>query len=145
MLRKPEKAERSVLMNYVSKMQPVALWSCLKDRHFVVAASVGHIDLAGTEVLKPRVPVHLLNTFIGSQKMNFVLAAQEPFNILNAVVTQNISYAGGNSTHFHLRWLDGTFVSQSVEDMRAGSKEIFTICAVDGDKIEMRWNPLVQS
>ena len=73
----PQIAEKSVLLDYISPMQPVAIWRPLRNKHFVVAAGVttsmllrllivfstGLFSLQQVHVQKVDVPIQIHSNF----------------------------------------------------------------------------------
>lgn len=153
MLQEPETADRSVLLDYVSEMQPVALWNSLKNRHFAVASSVtislilrllivfstGLISLQGVKVTKIGVPVQLLNSFDGTKSSHFDGLASQPFDILNNVAFQNLDYAAGTTSNLtYQQFSMPSNLSNAVLSVKVNAVEANLECE-DADLIFNSW------
>ncbi|OGM49207.1 hypothetical protein ABOM_004034 [Aspergillus bombycis] len=109
---KPEVAERSILLDYITPMQPFAAIQALRNRHFAVAAgatgsmlltlliifSTGLFSLQEIGVQKDHVPILLYDYFSGE---NPTLDAEgaTPFDTLNSVLFDNGSYPEGTTAN----------------------------------------------
>ncbi|KAF9889638.1 hypothetical protein FE257_007146 [Aspergillus nanangensis] len=106
----PTAASQSVLLDYISPLQPVALWKACKNRHFAVVAAVacsmllrlivvfstGLFALQEVALQKEGVEVRLLDAFSGTNiSANPQMAP--PFDILNSVLFRNGTYPEGTT------------------------------------------------
>lgn len=106
----PQPAERSILLDYISDMQPVAIWKALKHRHFAVASSVtcsillriliilstSLFSLQQTKVHKENTPVQLHDDF-STQGSTLDTVGSQPYDILNGIIYKNVTYPIGTN------------------------------------------------
>ncbi|KAJ5214969.1 hypothetical protein N7468_010648 [Penicillium chermesinum] len=114
MLSKPQmEASKSVLLDYVSMLQPVTIVKALQNRHYFVAASVssslilrlliifstGLFSLQPTPIIKGEAPVQLttsIDTLNGSAKLS--TASSKAYDDLNAIIYKNAPYGEGTTS-----------------------------------------------
>lgn len=106
----PQPAEKSVLLDYVSDMQPVAIWRALKNKHFAVASaascslllrlliifSTGLFSLNEVPVQKNNVPIQVHDRF-SAQSSTLATAGSQPYDILNGILFKNLTYPIGTT------------------------------------------------
>ncbi|KAJ5656634.1 hypothetical protein N7507_008584 [Penicillium longicatenatum] len=114
MFEKPEEPEKSVLLDYISGMQPVALVSAMGNKHYVVAAgiacslllrlliivSTSLFSLEEVQVSKSNVPILLQGNFSTLSVSDFSTAFSNPLNAINGIVFENVSYLDGTTENF---------------------------------------------
>lgn len=105
----PAEASQSLLLDYVSVMQPVALWNALKKKHAIVASgiscslllrliivfSTGLFALQEIPVTR-NVDIELIDVFDASNPQ-FNSSDAAPFDILNGVLFRNGTYPEGTN------------------------------------------------
>lgn len=106
-------ASKSILLDYISVMQPVAVFKAFRNRHYLVAASVssslilrlliivstGLFSLQPTPVVIGHVPVQLSTSFDTFNASTRLEAAKfKAFDVLNAIVYKGNSYAEGTNS-----------------------------------------------
>ncbi|OQE22615.1 hypothetical protein PENSTE_c010G05295 [Penicillium steckii] len=105
----PAEASQSLLLDYVSVMQPVALWNAFKKRHALVAAgiscslllrliivfSTGLFALQEIPVTK-NIDIDLIDVFDASNPQ-FNSSDAAPYDILNGVLFRNGTYPEGTN------------------------------------------------
>lgn len=110
MNQSPQPADKSVLLDYISDMQPVAIWKALKYKHFAVASSVtcslllrlliifstSLFSLKGVKVQKDNISIQLRDHFT-AQDSTLKSVGSQPFDILNGVIYQNVTYPIGTN------------------------------------------------
>ncbi|KAJ5356294.1 Protein of unknown function DUF3433 [Penicillium concentricum] len=112
-LHEPQDAEKSVLLDYISEMQPVSIWGALKNKHFTVAAGVtlsillrllvifstGLFSLQQVQVQKNNFPIQIHSNFNikNSTLQDFGLQA---YDILNGVLFQDLPFPEGSTANF---------------------------------------------
>ncbi|KAJ6005632.1 hypothetical protein N7451_003576 [Penicillium sp. IBT 35674x] len=113
MSEKPEEPEKSVLLDYISAMQPVAMVKAMRNRHYVVAAgiacslllrlliivSTSLFSLEEVQVSKSNIPLQLQGNFSTLSVSDFSSAFSTPFNTLNGIVFENVSYMDGTTAN----------------------------------------------
>ncbi|CAI7613189.1 unnamed protein product [Penicillium manginii] len=110
MLEGPQPAEKSVLLDYISDLQPVAIWNALKNKHFAVASGVSCslllrlliifstslFSLKEVPVKRNNVPIQLFNIF-SAQDSKIETVGSQPYDILNGILFENVTYPIGTS------------------------------------------------
>ncbi|KAJ5636429.1 uncharacterized protein N7484_009742 [Penicillium longicatenatum] len=113
MFEKPEEPEKSVLLDYISGMQPVALVSAMGNKHYVVAAgiacslllrlliivSTSLFSLEEVQVSKSNVPILLQGNFSTLSVSDFSNAVYNPFNVINGILFADVSYMDGTTAN----------------------------------------------
>ena len=110
MSEKATEAQKSVLLDYITVMQPLAVINALKNRHFSVAFgatcsmllnlliifSTGLFSLQG--ILVPHAEIVLLENRFTGEDMQFSSGlGLSPYEIINAVTFKNINYPIGTT------------------------------------------------
>ncbi|KAL3460985.1 hypothetical protein BJX64DRAFT_289737 [Aspergillus heterothallicus] len=109
-MRVPVEADKSVLLDYISPFQPVAIWKSMRNQHYMVAAastcsilfsliivfSTGLFTLKQIAVPKTGVPIVLYDYF-SNQDPDFQAEGATPFDIINSVIFHNGTYPGGTT------------------------------------------------
>ncbi|KAJ5177932.1 Protein of unknown function DUF3433 [Penicillium coprophilum] len=95
MLHGPQQAENSVLLDYISEMQPVSIWRALKNKHFIVAAGV-------TLSILLRLLVVFSTGLFRCNKFNSTLDGfgLQAYDILNGVLFQDVPFPEGSTANF---------------------------------------------
>ncbi|EPS34478.1 hypothetical protein PDE_09442 [Penicillium oxalicum 114-2] len=110
MLEAPQPADKSILLDYVSEMQPVALWKAFKNRHVLVFSgtsctlllqlmivfSTGLFSLEKVQVDKQHVPMQTLSTF-ASIHSQLATVGSQPYDIINGIAFNNLTYPLGTN------------------------------------------------
>lgn len=110
MLESPQPAAKSVLLDYISDMQPVAMWKAFKNKHLIVFSGVscslllqlmivfstGLFSLQETQVHKSNVPIQLHDEFNG-QHSKLDTVGSQPWDIMNGVLFDNLTYPEGTN------------------------------------------------
>lgn len=110
MLEGPQPAERSVLLDYVSEMQPVAMWRAFKNKQVIVFSSVsctllvqlviifstGLFSLQEVPIHQNNVTIQLHNIF-SAQNSTLEAVGSQPYDIINGIVFDNLTYPGGTN------------------------------------------------
>ncbi|KAJ5938925.1 hypothetical protein N7466_002059 [Penicillium verhagenii] len=113
MFERPEVPEKSVLLDYVSGMQPVAMWKAMGNKHFAVAAgiacslllrlliivSTALFSLEEVQVSKSNVPILLQGNFNTLSVSDLSTAFSNPFNTLNGILFENVAYMDGTTAN----------------------------------------------
>lgn len=114
MFEKPEEPEKSVLLDYISAMQPIAMFKAMRNGHHVVAAgiacslllrlliivSTSLFSLEEVQVSASNIPIQLQGNFSTLSVSDFSTAFSTPFNTFNGIVFENISYMDGTTANF---------------------------------------------
>ncbi|KAE8312565.1 hypothetical protein BDV41DRAFT_577507 [Aspergillus transmontanensis] len=112
MQENPQNAHTSVLMDYVSMIQPLSLLKSFKNGHLMVAAGVicsmllriltifstGLLSLQQLQVPKYEVPIQLLQSF-SANNLNLASAGSKPYNLLNAIIFEGLPYPNGTNAN----------------------------------------------
>lgn len=110
MLEGPQPAEKSVLLDYVSDMQPVAMWKAFNNKHLIVFSGVscslllqlvivfstGLFSLQETRVHKANVPIQLHSSF-STQGSKLDTVGSQPWDIINGILFDNLTYPDGTN------------------------------------------------
>ncbi|KAF7716412.1 Uncharacterized protein PECH_005297 [Penicillium ucsense] len=110
MLEAPRAAEETILLDYISEMQPVAMWKAFRKRHLLVFSGVsctlllqlmivfstGLFSLETVQVEKHDVPMQALSTF-SSHNSNLATVGSRPYDIINGIVFNNLTYPLGTN------------------------------------------------
>lgn len=113
MSERPEEPEKSVLLDYISAMQPVAMVKAMKNRHYVVAAgiacslllrlliivSTSLFSLEEVQVSKSNIPIQLQGNFSTLSVSDLSNAVYNPFNVINGILFENVSYMDGTTAN----------------------------------------------
>lgn len=108
MLKSPQPADQSVLLDYISDMQPVAIWNSLKNRHFSVSSAVSCslllrlliifstslFSLKEVRVQKLNVPIQVHDKF-SAEDSALGKIGSKPYDILNGIMFENVTYPMG--------------------------------------------------
>ncbi|KAL3486792.1 hypothetical protein BJX62DRAFT_241666 [Aspergillus germanicus] len=103
-------ADKSILLDYISPFQPVAIWKAMRNKHYMVAAggtcstllsliiifSTGLFTLKEIAVPKTDVPI-VIHDYFSSQDPDFQAEGAMPFDIIHSVIFQNGTYPGGTT------------------------------------------------
>ena len=106
----PEVAEKNVLLDYVSNLQPLALIEAIKNHHWLPAAatscsllfrllivfSTGLFTLKSIPIPSEGIPAQLLDS-LRNNNLKYDNTSYEPFDILNAVIFENLTYPDGTN------------------------------------------------
>jgi hypothetical protein len=110
MLEAPQPAEKSVLLDYVSDMQPVTMWKAFKNKHLLVFSGVsctlllqlmivfstGLFSLDEVQVHKQNVPIQLQNMF-STKDSTLSTVGSQPYDIINGIAFDNLTYPLGTN------------------------------------------------
>ncbi|OOQ85648.1 hypothetical protein PEBR_25594 [Penicillium brasilianum] len=110
MLDAPQPAEKSVLLDYISDMQPVAMWKAFKNKHLIVFSGVscslllqlmivfstGLFSLEEVKVRKQNVPIQL-HTLFSTQNSTLDTVGSQPYDIVNGLAFDNLTYPLGTN------------------------------------------------
>jgi hypothetical protein len=110
MLNAPQPAEKSVLLDYISDMQPVAMWKAFKNKHLIVFSGVscslllqlmivfstGLFSLEEVKVRKQKVPIQL-HTLFSTQNSTLDIVGSQPYDIVNGLAFDNLTYPLGTN------------------------------------------------
>jgi hypothetical protein len=110
MLEGPQPAEKSVLLDYTSDMQPVALWKAFKNRHLIVFSGVacslllqlmivfstGLFSLEEVKVHKQNVTIQLHDLF-SPHNSTLDIVGSQPYDIVNGLAFDNLAYPLGTN------------------------------------------------
>lgn len=110
MIEGPKPAEKSVLLDYVSDMQPVAMWKAFKNKHLIVFSGVscslllqlvivfstGLFSLEEVKVHKQNVPIQLHDQF-STQNSTLGTVGSQPYDIVNGLAFDNLTYPLGTN------------------------------------------------
>ncbi|KAJ5945581.1 hypothetical protein N7454_002420 [Penicillium verhagenii] len=113
MFERPEVPEKSVLLDYVSKMQPVAMWKAMGNKHYTVAAgiacslllrlliivSTALFSLEEVQVSRSNIPILLQGNFNTLSVSDLSTAFSNPFNALNGILFENVAYMDGTTAN----------------------------------------------
>jgi hypothetical protein len=105
----PTEASQSVLLDYVSPMQPVALFKAFRNRNLVVSSAIsyslllslalvlstGLFALREVQIQRNGVEIQLLDTFISGDI--WTLTEGNPFDILTEILFTNGTYPDGTT------------------------------------------------
>ncbi|KAE8419170.1 hypothetical protein BDV36DRAFT_294426 [Aspergillus pseudocaelatus] len=144
MQERPEVAEKSILLDYITPIQPFAVIKALRNRHFAVAAgatgsmlltlliifSTGLFSLQEVGLQKDNVPILLSNYFSG-ENPTFDVEGATPFDTLNSVLFENGSYPEGTTANIAFQRFSAPNIS---------SNAIVTT-AIDGMKAQLGCEP----
>jgi hypothetical protein len=139
MVGKHQEADKSVLLDYVSVMQPVALYKALKNKHAVVAYAVvcsialrllivfstGLFAFQQTAVHRPNVVIQLSDSF-SPNATKFDDVGSQPFDILNGVLFEGLAYPQGTNENLTFQQFsapsleEGAIVTAPVKGMIPG-------------------------
>ncbi|CEJ60436.1 hypothetical protein PMG11_09010 [Penicillium brasilianum] len=110
MLEAPQPADKSVLVDYISEMQPVTMWKAFKNKQIIVFASVsctllvqlviifstGLFSLQEVPIQQNNVTIQLHDTF-STQNSTLAAVGSQPYDIINGIVFDNLTYPGGTN------------------------------------------------
>lgn len=139
MLEAPQAAEKSVLLDYISDMQPVAMWKAYKNKHLIVFSAIscslllqliivfstGLFSLQEVRVQKENVPIQVHNYF-SAENSNLDSVGSQPWDIINGVLFDNITYPFGTTANL-------TFQEFSAPDLPGDSIISAPIDGLRGD------------
>ncbi|KAJ5689238.1 hypothetical protein N7462_003630 [Penicillium macrosclerotiorum] len=122
----PQPAGKSVLLDYISDMQPVALWRAARNKHFAVATSVGCslllqliiifstslFSLQRVQIHQTDVPIQLHNMFT-TQDSTLDTVGSQPFDVLNGVIYDNVTYPIGTTQNLTFQDFSASNLSSS--------------------------------
>ncbi|KAJ6102274.1 hypothetical protein N7486_004701 [Penicillium sp. IBT 16267x] len=125
MFEKPEEPERSLLLDYISGMQPVAMVHAMGNRHYVVAAgiacslllrlliivSTSLFSLEEVQVSKSNIPIQLQGNFSTLSVSDFSTAFSNPFNAINGILFENVSYMDGTTANLSFPTFSAPIIS----------------------------------
>ncbi|KAJ5995103.1 hypothetical protein N7481_002080 [Penicillium waksmanii] len=106
----PQPADKSVLLDYISDMQPVVIWKALKNKHFAVASatscslllqlliifSTSLFSLQEAQVQKSNIPINIHDTF-STKNSEIDTVGSQPYDILNGILFENVTYPLGTT------------------------------------------------
>jgi hypothetical protein len=138
MVGKHEEADKTVLLDYVSIMQPIALYRALRNKHSVVAEAVtcsmilrllivfstSLFSLQQAEVHLEKVDIQLLDSF-SANTSKFDGIGSQPFDIINGVLFEDVSYPRGTTENVTFQQFSapnlspGALVTTTVDGMIA--------------------------
>ncbi|KAJ5380026.1 uncharacterized protein N7496_002454 [Penicillium cataractarum] len=109
----PQVADKSVLLDYITEMPPIALKRAIHNKHFIVAAGVscslllsllitistGLFLLQEVQVNVDNIPI-LLHDYFTSEDPKFNAGGETPRDIVQGVTLYNGSYPGGTNANF---------------------------------------------
>lgn len=124
MLGGPQEPRRSVLLDYISEMQPVSLYKAVKNKHPLVAASVACsmlmqlliifstslFSLQQVRILRRDIPVQVQGSIHSLNSSILETVKAQPFDIINGILFANVSYPSGTTR-------DLTFQTFSVSNL----------------------------
>ncbi|KAF3395962.1 hypothetical protein F1880_007045 [Penicillium rolfsii] len=110
MLEGPQPAEKSVLLDYTSDMQPVAMWKAYKNKHLIVfmgvscslllqlmiVFSTGLFSLEEVKVHKQNVTIQLHDLF-STHNSSLGIVGSQPYDIVNGLAFDNLAYPLGTN------------------------------------------------
>ncbi|KAJ5182568.1 hypothetical protein N7492_000184 [Penicillium capsulatum] len=106
----PEIAEKSVLVDYISPLQPFSMFRAIKSQDYLPAAAVacsmllrllvvfttGLFTLQEIPVVSQDVPVQLLDS-LDSNRFQYDKKSWEPYDTINAVLFQDLTWPDGTN------------------------------------------------
>ena len=109
----PSEASKSVLLDYISILQPLSIILALKQRHYLVFAtticslgltiiivfSTGLLSLTTVIVSKAEVPLELLDQFLFSRR-NLATVGSMPHLIMSGIQNEHLSYPEGTNSRY---------------------------------------------
>jgi hypothetical protein len=139
MLEAPQPAEKSVLLDYISDMQPVAMWRAWKNKHLIVFSgiscslllqlmivfSTGLFSLQEVRVHKKQVPIQV-HDYFSAQNSSMDSVGSQPWDIVNGVLFNNLTYPLGTTANL-------TFQEFSAPDLPSDSIISAPIDGLRGD------------
>ncbi|KAJ5099694.1 hypothetical protein N7532_006695 [Penicillium argentinense] len=110
MLESPQPADKSVLLDYISDMQPVAIWKAFKHKHFAVASAVSCslllrlliifstslFSLQDVQVKQSNVTIQIHDKF-SAQDSTMDTVGSQPYDILNGILFENVTSPMGTN------------------------------------------------
>ncbi|KAJ5495312.1 hypothetical protein N7539_000428 [Penicillium diatomitis] len=128
MLEGPQPAEKSVLLDYISDMQPVAMWKAFCNQHEIVFAgllcslllqlvivfSTGLLTLRETYVPRSDIPVQLHNEF-RANRARLETVGSQPWDIINGVLFDNLTYPSGTNENVTFQEFSAPSLSSDAE------------------------------
>ncbi|KAJ5176875.1 uncharacterized protein N7482_002752 [Penicillium canariense] len=126
MLQAPQPADKSVLLDYISDMQPVAMWKSFKNKQLVVFSGVtcsmlvqlmivfstSLFSLQEVHVLQKNVTIQLHDMFT-TQNSTLEAVGSQPYDIINGIVFDNLTYPGGTNANLAFQEFSAPNVSSS--------------------------------
>ncbi|KAJ5731120.1 uncharacterized protein N7483_005628 [Penicillium malachiteum] len=114
MLKGPEESGKSVLLDYISQMQPFALVRAIRNRHYPVISGISGslllrlLIIISTSLFSlQEVKVHKKNVLIQVQgnlstlsTADFSTTYSEPFDTVNGILFEGVSYLDGTTSNF---------------------------------------------
>ncbi|KAJ5622129.1 hypothetical protein N7528_005361 [Penicillium herquei] len=114
MLKGPEESEKSVLLDYISQMQPFALISAIRNRHYPVVSGISGslllrlliiistslFSLQEVKVQKKNVSIQVQGNVSTLSTADFSTAYSEPFDTVNGILFEGVSYLDGTTANF---------------------------------------------
>ncbi|KAJ5586241.1 hypothetical protein N7450_006028 [Penicillium hetheringtonii] len=106
----PQPAEKSVLLDYISDLPPVAIWKSLKNKHFPVASSItcflllrliivfstSLFLLQDVQVQRQGIPINIHEGF-STHNSKITTVGSQPYDILNGIIFDNVTYPMGTT------------------------------------------------
>ncbi|OQE19427.1 hypothetical protein PENSTE_c015G01958 [Penicillium steckii] len=106
----PQPAYKSVLLDYISDLPPVAIWKALKNKHFPVASSIACFLLLrliiifstslfllqNVQVQKEGIPINIHEEFT-THDSKIKTVGSQPYDILNGIIFDNVTYPMGTT------------------------------------------------
>ncbi|KAJ5381389.1 uncharacterized protein N7496_003817 [Penicillium cataractarum] len=126
MLEAPQPAGKSVLLDYISDMQPVAMWKAFKNKHLIVFSGVscslllqlmivfstGLFSLQETQVHKSNVPIQLHDIFT-TEDSKLDTVGSQPWDIINGILFDNLTYPDGTNENLTFQEFSAPSLSSS--------------------------------
>ncbi|KAJ5287532.1 hypothetical protein N7478_003218 [Penicillium angulare] len=114
MLQKPETPEKSILLDYISEMQPFAMIRAIRNRHHIVTSGISGslllrllliistslFSLQEVGVNKGKIPIQIQGNVSKLSVSDFSTASNQPFDAINGILFENVSYEDGTTANF---------------------------------------------
>ncbi|KAJ6015673.1 hypothetical protein N7540_010264 [Penicillium herquei] len=114
MLKGPEDSGKSVLLDYISQMQPFALIRAIRNRHYPVISGISGslllrlliiistslFSLQEVKVHKKDVLIQFQGNLSTLSTADFSTAYNEPFDTVNGILFEGVSYLDGTTANF---------------------------------------------
>ncbi|KAJ5093992.1 hypothetical protein N7456_009853 [Penicillium angulare] len=114
MLQKPERPEKSILLDYISEMQPFAMIRAIRNRHHIVTSGISGslllrllliistslFSLQEVEVNKGKIPIQIQGNVSTLSVSDLSTASSQPFDAINGIIFENVSYEDGTTANF---------------------------------------------
>lgn len=114
MLDEPQEPRKSVLLDYISVMQPMSLFQAVTNKHTLVAAGVacsmllqlliifstGLFSLQQVQVLREDIPAQLTGSLHSLNSSILATVKAQPFDVINGILFANVPYPAGTTRDF---------------------------------------------